>query len=80
MDLTQIPQYRCHKVVRAAKITGIEPKNEHGITMVQTAYGERMITDSQHPWPEVGGYMVIYGDGYVSFSPAKAFEDGYAPV
>ena len=30
--------------------------------------------------PEVGGYYVVYEDGYKSFSPAKAFEDGYAAV
>jgi hypothetical protein len=27
--------------------------------------------------PEVGGYYVQYDDGYKSFSPAKAFEEGY---
>jgi hypothetical protein len=27
--------------------------------------------------PAVGGYFVLYDDGYQSFSPAKAFEDGY---
>ena len=27
--------------------------------------------------PQVGGYYVVYEDGYKSFSPAKAFEDGY---
>ncbi|MCU1338860.1 MAG: hypothetical protein JWO19_4441 [Bryobacterales bacterium] len=27
--------------------------------------------------PDVGGYYVQYDDGYKSFSPAKAFEDGY---
>ena len=27
--------------------------------------------------PQPGGYLVIYEDGYLSFSPAKAFEDGY---
>lgn len=27
--------------------------------------------------PEVGGYYVVYEDGYKSFSPAKAFEEGY---
>ena len=25
----------------------------------------------------LGGYYVVYDDGYKSFSPAKAFEDGY---
>lgn len=27
--------------------------------------------------PKVGGYFVIYQDGYCSYSPAKAFEEGY---
>jgi hypothetical protein len=27
--------------------------------------------------PEAGGYYVVYDDGYVSFSPASAFEAGY---
>lgn len=30
--------------------------------------------------PKVGGYFVIYTDGYRSFSPAEAFEDGYTLV
>ncbi len=30
--------------------------------------------------PEAGGYYVVYSDGYKSFSPAKAFEDGYTRV
>lgn len=29
--------------------------------------------------PIVGGYYVVYKDGYKSFSPAKAFEEGYTP-
>ena len=27
--------------------------------------------------PEAGGYYVQYKDGYTSFSPAEAFEEGY---
>lgn len=27
--------------------------------------------------PQAGGYYVVYDDGYKSFSPAKAFEEGY---
>lgn len=30
--------------------------------------------------PQVGGYFVVYKDGYQSFSPAQAFEEGYARV
>jgi len=27
--------------------------------------------------PRVGGYFVVYKDGYKSYSPAQAFEEGY---
>lgn len=30
--------------------------------------------------PEVGGYYVVYQDGYQSFSPARAFESGYIRI
>ena len=30
--------------------------------------------------PKVGGYYVVYKDGYKSFSPADAFEEGYTRV
>lgn len=30
--------------------------------------------------PQVGGYYVVYDDGYKSYSPAKAFEDGYTRI
>ena len=30
--------------------------------------------------PECGGYYVVYADGYVSFSPAEAFESGYTLI
>ena len=30
--------------------------------------------------PEPGGYYVVYDDGYKSYSPAKAFEDGYTLI
>ena len=30
--------------------------------------------------PKVGGYYVVYADGYESFSPAEVFESGYSLV
>ena len=30
--------------------------------------------------PQAGGYYVMYQDGYVSWSPAEAFESGYTRV
>jgi len=30
--------------------------------------------------PVAGGYFVVYKDGYESFSPAEAFEEGYTRI
>lgn len=30
--------------------------------------------------PEPGGYYVVYSGGYKSYSPAKAFEEGYTKI
>lgn len=30
--------------------------------------------------PSPGGYYVVYDDGYASFSPATAFEEGYTKL
>ena len=30
--------------------------------------------------PYIGGYYVVYADGYKSFSPTEAFEEGYSLV
>jgi len=34
----------------------------------------------QRHGPETGGYLVVYPDDYKSFSPAKAFEEGYVLI
>ena len=30
--------------------------------------------------PKAGGYFVVYNDGYKSYSPAQAFEEGYTLI
>ena len=80
----RLPLYTCHKKVRAAKITEIVSHEDDGIgshTMIFGEIGEKMFLT--HDWkekfnPAVGGYYVKYKDGYSSFSPGEAFEDGYS--
>ncbi len=79
----RLPLYQCHKQVRAAQIVGV---NYGGVDrapsldlIVDTTIISVDVTDA---WirkfqPEIGGYYVVYADGYASYSPAKAFEDGY---
>ena len=59
-----------HNLV-AAIITPAEPG--YGPFGVPKAYVDK------HS-PEVGGYFVVYEDGYKSFSPAQAFEEGYTRI
>lgn len=94
VDLSaQLPQYRSHKTVQAVKIKEIE-YNYARTPSYHSELDGAMITPEEHglqPFhvplayllkhqPQVGGYYVLYPDGYESFSPAKAFEDGYDRV
>lgn len=82
---TPMPKYRCHKEVWALKILRMEPceGDPPGMFLyVEAPFAPIMVPDV---WvgrfkPEVGGYYVTYRDGYTSFSPAKAFEEGYTLV
>jgi hypothetical protein len=74
----ELPQYKSHKIVSAAKIVAIDFDGRldlmpHGVVEVGADWVE-----NRHA--ETGGYYVVYEDGYASFSPAKAFEDGYSPA
>lgn len=92
MSLSNVlPQYRCHKVVRAAKIQNITapPRGKTGAIIDLGALLDRGLSfPSMHvssDWlakhdPKVGGYYVVYEDGYTSYSPAEAFEAGYTRI
>lgn len=83
----EMPRYQSHKKVWALKIKsiGADPSAPQG------SFGSCIFTPEEDGYapvkldaayvdkhkPEVGGYYVVYPDGYKSFSPAKAFEDGY---
>lgn len=79
-----LPLYRCHKQVRALKIGAIEHIDPSGaiITPENSRYA-RFHVDAEYVGkhkPEVGGYYVVYEDGYKSYSPAAAFESGYSLI
>lgn len=76
----QLPAYKSHKTVWALKIRAIVPNPEGGFTITPNNPNFDPFTVSNDYWtkhnPHPGGYWVLYQDGYQSFSPAKAFEDG----
>ena len=86
----EMPKYKCHKEVHAFKIKAIklDPDAETNVFLAATItpcderYSPFIVGKeymAKHK-PIVGGYYVVYEDGYKSFSPAKAFEDGYSLV
>lgn len=82
LNIAALPEYKCHKVVRAARIDGISLNGELGF---EVEPGVLAFLQMSREWldkhnPAVGGYFVVYEDGYMSYSPAKAFEEGYALI
>lgn len=81
----EMPKYECHKKVWALKIADVdygqgEPDTLFAtITPADEGYGPFVVDEAylNRYKPEVGGYYVVYEDGYKSFSPASAFESGY---
>lgn len=87
--MTDLPKWKCHKEVQADKIVdeGYDG-NTHAVSL-KLESGESIVVRVLSPFWErlppgekstVGGYYVRYEDGYESWSPAKAFEDGYTRI
>ena len=74
-----LPLWKCHKTVAAFKIAEIQNIGNGNVQLI----GENdcvFVCDAAYVdkhRPQVGGYFVRYHDGYRSWSPAEAFEDGY---
>ena len=87
----QLPRWKSHKEVYADTIVDIKlanPDDEHpcfdyaGFDVVLACNAVVCVSNemiARHK-PSIGEYLVQYDDGYISWSPAKAFEDGYVRV
>jgi hypothetical protein len=76
---SEMPKYVCHKEVHALKIAKIDG---HVITPADDGFAPFLNDESyflKHA-PQVGGYYVVYEDGYKSYSPAAPFEKGYKRI
>ena len=87
----EMPRYRCHKEVWALKIQSIDFDSYKARQESRETDGSAVLTPEDPRYgpitvdwvyvrkhdPKPGGYYVVYKDGYKSFSPADAFEDGY---
>lgn len=84
---SNLPQWKCHKVVGASRIIRIEPEDSRpgDDALLRLNMLAHAPVHVKWDWlakhePKVGGYYVEYEDGYTSFSPAEAFEKGYTPL
>ena len=84
MEVTQheLPRYKSHKTVWALKIRAIEPyaipngPDAWQLFPEESGYEPVVVSNEwkQKHQPQVGGYWVLYKDGYKSYSPAEPFE------
>ncbi len=94
--MTDLPEWQSHKIVRADKIVRVIHNGgdyssghieENSATVIQAlelacgaVVGPLPENFFARGYPAFGDYYVVYEDGYVSWSPAKAFEDGYTRI
>ena len=85
----QLPEYRSHKVVQAAAIISMQPGQDGMGTInlegdiafpVTSETAQRILAMADSVQSRINeGVLVVYTDGYISWSPADVFEDGYSP-
>lgn len=70
-------RYQCHKIVEATKVYAAE-RLEDGAWKCSGGDGHLYTLPAHNKITEEDtGYVVRYSDGYQSWSPTKAFEEGY---
>lgn len=77
----ELPAYRSHKTVWGFRITLIDTDTNtiHGRDGLSVQVAPGWLTANARALNE-DGYFVQYKDGYISWSPAEAFEAGNTPV
>lgn len=81
--MKKLPIYQSHKQVEAIKIEKMIALDNGKVRLISPK--AEVFADVEAPYfmkhnPQIGGYYVRYKDGYESWSPAKAFEDGYTDI
>lgn len=77
----QLADWKCHKIVKAGKVLAAPIPGDLEVTVEGADGVECEVAVQRNAFargiPAIGNYIVVYEDGYVSWSPAKAFEEGY---
>jgi hypothetical protein len=84
MEMGQLADWKCHKVVKAGKILTFSAGFSGPVTVADANGVPCKVNCPPSVFargrPNLGDYIVIYKDGYKSWSPAKAFEEGYTRI
>jgi hypothetical protein len=86
--ISELPRWQSHKIVQGARITGVSEGSLPDVLFVwhlEGGFSIEVDEDLARRIPRgvfspTGGYLVIYEDGYRSWSPAEAFEAGYTKI
>ncbi len=81
----EMPRYKCTKEVHALKIQSVDVNPDNGVTIIMPedeGYASFAVSEeyAKKHNPKAGGYYVVYEDGYNSWSPKEAFENGYVKI
>lgn len=74
----ELPRWQCHKTVHAVKMAGYANGTVYPADPTYAPFEAPTAWDDRYRGTDTDpGYYVVYEDGYVSWSPTKAFEEGY---
>lgn len=85
----ELPRYKCHKIVHALKIVQIDsyPSSHIVLHFSEEEFSPENIFEHSNEFNRFTaregddlGYYIVYEDGYISWSPTKAFEEGYTRI
>ena len=86
-DIANMPKYRCHKEVHALKIVSVTETSvgieiffdgDYDSMTLMGDYGRFRFRNKDSDFDL--GYLVVYADGYQSWSPSDVFEEGYTLI
>lgn len=92
-EKVELPKYKCHKEVWALKIKEVIPIHTNMSVSGDSLIKVQIVPEDEgyEPFdvpkeyyrkhkPQAGGYYVAYKGGYISYSPAQVFEEGYSRI
>lgn len=81
----QVQAFKVEQILKITRIDGLDSAGDPLVSDKYELHGAGVIVEVSQEYmakhkPQLRGYYMLYADGYESFSPADAFEDGYTAV